>query len=155
MQEVPRDMDMSEDEDEQDADDRYSRRFKRVPLRHDIHTLLENFWDRRIVPDNEYYDSDEGEAQGTTDNLKSRHERNYREDNQVEQSRTASPEAVNNVKISQEEEEELAEALREEEKEADIKTEQDINTDALLSSDNKPDTDVEMTGKFKHVDTST
>ncbi|CEG76914.1 hypothetical protein RMATCC62417_11741 [Rhizopus microsporus] len=53
-----------------------------------------------------------------------------------------------NVKISQEEEEELAEALREEEKEADIKTEQDINTDALLSSDNKPDTDVEMTDAF-------
>ncbi|CEG73086.1 Putative Histone deacetylase [Rhizopus microsporus] len=132
MQEVPRDMDMSEDEDEQDADDRYSQ----------------NFWDRRIVPDNEYYDSDEGEAQGTTENLKSRHERNYREDSQVEKSGTASPEAVNNVKISQEEEEELAEALREEEKEADIKTEQDINTEALLNSDTKPDTDVEMTDAF-------
>ncbi|CAO3692949.1 unnamed protein product [Rhizopus microsporus] len=138
MQEVPRDMDMSEDEDEQDADDRYSQ----------------NFWDRRIVPDNEYYDSDEGEAQGTTENLKSRHERNYRDDSQVEKSGTTSPEAVNNVKISQEEEEELAEALREEEKEADIKTEQDINTEALLNSDTKPDTDVEMTGKFKPVDTS-
>lgn len=106
------------------------------------------------MPDNEYYDSDEGEAQGTTENLKSRHERNYREDSQVEKSGTTTPEAVNNVKISQEEEEELAEALREEEKEADIKTEQDINTEALLNSDTKPDTDVEMTGKFKHVDTS-
>ncbi|RCH89276.1 histone deacetylase [Rhizopus stolonifer] len=50
MQEVPRDQDMSDDdEDEQDADDRFSQ----------------NYWDRRIVPENEYYDSDDGEAQGS------------------------------------------------------------------------------------------
>lgn len=39
--------------------------------------ILESFWDRRIVPDNEFYDSDEGEAQGTTKNLSSRHYQNY------------------------------------------------------------------------------
>lgn len=34
------------------------------------------------MPDNEYYDSDEGEAQGTLDNLHSRHYHNYRDDDE-------------------------------------------------------------------------
>lgn len=32
------------------------------------------------MPDNEFYDSDEGEAQGTLSNAKSRHQQNHRED---------------------------------------------------------------------------
>ncbi|CAO3684842.1 unnamed protein product [Rhizopus stolonifer] len=117
MQEVPRDMDMSEDEDEQDADDRYSQ----------------NFWDRRIVPDNEYYDSDEGEAQGTIENIKSGHERNYGEDSPMEeQSRTASPMSV---KVSAEEEEEIANALREDgENNVNIKSEPDSENELLIDT---------------------
>ncbi|CDS13278.1 Putative Histone deacetylase RPD3 [Lichtheimia ramosa] len=61
MQDVPGDHYVSDDEDEEDPDDRYPQ----------------SFWDRRIVPDNEFYDSDEGEAQGTTKNLSSRHYQNY------------------------------------------------------------------------------
>ncbi|RCI03569.1 histone deacetylase [Rhizopus stolonifer] len=117
MQEVPRDMEMSEDEDEQDADDRYSQ----------------NFWDRRIVPDNEYYDSDEGEAQGTIENIKSGNERNYGEDSPMEeQSRTASPMSV---KVSAEEEEEIANALREDgENNVNIKSEPDSENELLIGT---------------------
>ncbi|KAG1448421.1 hypothetical protein G6F46_004854 [Rhizopus delemar] len=123
MQEVPRDMDMSEDEDEQDADDRYSQ----------------NFWDRRIVPDNEYYDSDEGEAQGTMENIKSGHERNYdeekdKEEQEQKESRTTSPMSANAVKISQEEENEIEETLREEE-DKEIKEEQaEEGSDMLIDT---------------------
>lgn len=69
MQEVPRDHDMSDDEDEQDPDNR----------------MGQNYWDRRIMPENEYYDSDEGEAQGAGGNVESKHERNYNEDVQMSQ----------------------------------------------------------------------
>jgi histone deacetylase 1/2 len=34
-------------------------------------------WDKRVVPDNEFYDDDEGEAQGTPYNAKSRHHQNH------------------------------------------------------------------------------
>ncbi|KAG1449406.1 hypothetical protein G6F56_008651 [Rhizopus delemar] len=117
QQKVPRDMEMSEDEDEQDADDRYSQ----------------NFWDRRIVPDNEYYDSDEGEAQGTIENIKSGNERNYGEDSPMEeQSRTASPMSV---KVSAEEEEEIANALREDgENNVNIKSEPDSENELLIGT---------------------
>ncbi|OAD72874.1 hypothetical protein PHYBLDRAFT_177642, partial [Phycomyces blakesleeanus NRRL 1555(-)] len=64
MQEVPGDRDMSEDEDEQDQDNRY----------------IQALWDRRVIPDNEFYDSDEGEAQGSGGNRKSRHYQNYGEE---------------------------------------------------------------------------
>ncbi|RUS17462.1 hypothetical protein BC937DRAFT_89942 [Endogone sp. FLAS-F59071] len=46
MQEVPADKDMSDDEDADNPDVRVNQRL----------------WDRRIVPENEYYDSDEGET---------------------------------------------------------------------------------------------
>lgn len=82
MQEVPRDHDMSEDEDEQDPDDR----------------MGQNYWDRRIMPENEYYDSDEGEAQGAGGNLKSKHERNYNDDKPADV----------DVQMSQEEEDQIA-----------------------------------------------
>ncbi|KAI7895419.1 uncharacterized protein EV154DRAFT_495883 [Mucor mucedo] len=101
MQEVPRDHDMSEDEDEQDPDDRFTQ----------------NCWDRRIVPDNEYYDSDEGEAQGAGGNVVSGHERNYNEDEDTD-SKEGSP---MDIKMSQEEEDEIADALNDE----PIKLEQD------------------------------
>ncbi|KAG1220560.1 hypothetical protein G6F62_009727 [Rhizopus arrhizus] len=135
MQEVPRDMDMSEDEDEQDADDRYSQ----------------NFWDRRIVPDNEYYDSDEGEAQGTMENIKSGHERNYdeeedKEEQEQKESRTMSPMSTNDVKISQEEENEIEETLREEE-DKEIKEEQVEGSDMLIDTNESKSTqneDVQM-----------
>ncbi|KAG1143846.1 hypothetical protein G6F37_000322 [Rhizopus arrhizus] len=136
MQEVPRDMDMSEDEDEQDADDRYSQ----------------NFWDRRIVPDNEYYDSDEGEAQGTMENIKSGHERNYdeeedKEEQEQKESRTMSPMSANDVKISQEEENEIEETLREEE-DKEIKEEQvEEGSDMLIDTNESKSTqneDVQM-----------
>jgi histone deacetylase 1/2 len=86
MQEVPRDQDMSEDEDEQDPDNR----------------MTQSYWDRRIMPENEYYDSDEGEAQGAGGNLKSRHERNYNDD-----SKEATPLDLD-VIMSQEEEDQIA-----------------------------------------------
>ncbi|GAN08679.1 histone deacetylase 1/2 [Mucor ambiguus] len=82
MQEVPRDHDMSEDEDEQDPDNR----------------MGQNYWDRRIMPENEYYDSDEGEAQGAGGNLKSKHERNYNDDKPSDM----------DVQMSQEEEDQIA-----------------------------------------------
>ncbi|KAI9314392.1 hypothetical protein BX666DRAFT_1966195 [Dichotomocladium elegans] len=66
MQDVPGDHYVSDDEDEEDPDDRYPQ----------------SFWDRRIVPDNEYYDSDEGEAQGTVKNLSSRHYHSYENDDE-------------------------------------------------------------------------
>ncbi|CAO3625032.1 unnamed protein product [Mucor hiemalis] len=91
MQEVPRDRDMSEDEDEQDPDDRYTQ----------------NYWDRRIVPDNEFYDSDEGEAQGAGGNLKSKHERDYKDD-VVE----STEDVAMDITMSQQEEEEIADALK-------------------------------------------
>ncbi|KAG2222601.1 hypothetical protein INT45_008720 [Circinella minor] len=69
MQEVPGDQYGSDDEDEEDADDRYPQ----------THDNTESFWDRRIVPDNEFYDSDEGEAQGTVQNLTSRNYQSYDE----------------------------------------------------------------------------
>lgn len=86
MQEVPRDQDMSEDEDEQDPDNR----------------MTQSYWDRRIMPENEYYDSDEGEAQGAGGNLKSRHERNYNDD-----SKEATPLNLD-ILMSQEEEDQIA-----------------------------------------------
>lgn len=46
---------------------------------------LGSLWDRRIVPDNEYYDSDEGEAQGTVHNLSSRNYRDYNEEEEEEE----------------------------------------------------------------------
>ncbi|RUP48340.1 histone deacetylase RpdA [Jimgerdemannia flammicorona] len=61
MQEVPADKDISDDEDADNPDER-------VPQR---------LWDRRIVPENEYYDSDEGEAEGAPGTKLSRNE-NYR-----------------------------------------------------------------------------
>lgn len=82
MQEVPRDHDMSEDEDEQDPDNR----------------MGQNYWDRRIMPENEYYDSDEGEAQGAGGNLKSKHERNYNDDKPADM----------DIQMSQEEEDQIA-----------------------------------------------
>ncbi|KAK4510680.1 uncharacterized protein ATC70_005112 [Mucor velutinosus] len=82
MQEVPRDHDMSEDEDEQDPDNR----------------MGQNYWDRRIMPENEYYDSDEGEAQGAGGNLKSKHERNYNDDKPSDM----------DIQMSQEEEDQIA-----------------------------------------------
>ncbi|CAO3583450.1 unnamed protein product [Absidia cylindrospora] len=63
MQEVPRDHDISDNEDDEDPDDRNPQ----------------NLWDKRVVPDNEFYDSDEGEAQGTISNAKSRHHQNHGE----------------------------------------------------------------------------
>lgn len=72
-------------------------------------TVIENCWDRRIVPDNEYYDSDEGEAQGAGGNVKSGHERNYNDDDIDSKEGTPM-----DVKMSQEEEDEIADALNEE-----------------------------------------
>ncbi|KAI8638262.1 hypothetical protein BD408DRAFT_373742 [Parasitella parasitica] len=82
MQEVPRDQEMSEDEDEQDSDNR----------------MNQSYWDSRIMPANEYYDSDEGEAQGAGGNLKSRHERNYNQDTELDM----------DIQMSQEEEDQIA-----------------------------------------------
>ncbi|KAI9261034.1 histone deacetylase RPD3 [Sporodiniella umbellata] len=117
MQEVPRDMDISEDEDEQDGDDRYSQ----------------NFWDRRIVPDNEYYDSDEGEAQGTMENIKSKNERSYEEESPVEQpSSTTSPMSV---KVTAEEEEEIEKTLEENgESSIKIKSEPDSENEMAIDT---------------------
>ncbi|SAM05649.1 hypothetical protein [Absidia glauca] len=84
MQEVPRDHDMSDNEDEMDPDDRNPRKCCRCSLelvdcRADrfVFAALEHLWDKRVVPDNEFYDDDEGEAQGTTSNAKSRHHQNH------------------------------------------------------------------------------
>lgn len=72
-------------------------------------TYIENCWDRRIVPDNEYYDSDEGEAQGAGGNVTSGHERNYNEEDTDSKEGTPM-----DIKMSQEEEDEIADALNEE-----------------------------------------
>ncbi|GAA5815212.1 histone deacetylase [Mucor flavus] len=113
MQEVPRDHDMSEDEDEQDPDDRFN----------------ENGWDRRIVPDNEYYDSDEGEASGPAGNIRSGHERNYRDDDEDDDTDSKEEEVTSmDIKMSHEEEEEIANALKDEliKQEQDDRMETDV-----------------------------
>ncbi|KAI8967864.1 hypothetical protein BDF20DRAFT_908188 [Mycotypha africana] len=106
MQEVPRDHDMSDDEDDEDPDERISQ----------------NFWDRRIVPDNEFYDSDEGESQheGESRAKKSRLDRNYDEDGKYTNhsnskgSNTSSPLPTHQQhNLSKEEEDEIAKVLEE------------------------------------------
>ncbi|KAF7729147.1 histone deacetylase [Apophysomyces ossiformis] len=135
MQEVPADEAMSEDEDEEDADDRYPQ----------------SFWDRRIVPDNEYYDSDEGEGGGG-----SHHEQNYgdergydgdeSDENRVngKESSTAGntrsssmdiPEA-HPPAVSRDEEEQIAEILKEEEK---VVTPNDVHPNKNTISESLPD----------------
>jgi histone deacetylase 1/2 len=100
-----------------------------------INPLVENYWDRRIVPDNEYYDSDEGEAQGAGGNIKSGHERDYNDE--------GTPLSTG-MQMSQEEEEEIAKALSEEADDA-VKIEQ---TDDMMI-DSKPEQDTLMTGKVQ------
>lgn len=75
-----------------------------------IFFILENLWDRRIVPDNEYYDSDEGEAQGSGENVTSGHERDYNDDTAPVASKEGAP---LDVKMSLDEEAQIAEALEE------------------------------------------
>jgi histone deacetylase 1/2 len=147
MQEVPRDQDMSEDEDEQDADDRFGRKkfilfclFFLLLINDLLCIYIENLWDRRIVPDNEYYDSDEGEAQGPGGNVKSRHERNYNDDATV--SKEATP---MDAKMSQDEEAQIAEALDDDFKEEEVVEDDKIVTD---TEDNGIEQeDIIMTGK--------
>lgn len=134
MQEVPRDHDMSEDEDEQDPDDRSTQ----------------NYWDRRIVPDNEFYDSDEGEAQGAGGNLKSKHERDHKDDvvetkEEVVESKEVAP---MDVTMSQEEEEEIARALKESAEEAKEKNNKETSVENAVSQAENAEVqqeDVEMT----------
>ncbi|KAJ2956456.1 hypothetical protein NQZ79_g7704 [Umbelopsis isabellina] len=59
--EVPADHDMSDDEDEDNPEARNPERL----------------WDRRIVPDNEFYDSDEGEMDNQPDGKQSMHQQSY------------------------------------------------------------------------------
>lgn len=59
------------------------------------------------MPDNEFYDSDEGEAQGAGGNLKSKHERDYKDD-VVE----STEDVAMDITMSQQEEEEIADALK-------------------------------------------
>jgi len=61
IQEVPADHDMSEDEDEDNPEDRNPERL----------------WDRRIVPENEFYDSDEGETDERGTQRQSMHSQSY------------------------------------------------------------------------------
>ncbi|KAI7902326.1 uncharacterized protein BX663DRAFT_510750 [Cokeromyces recurvatus] len=85
MQDVPYDHYMSEDEDEENLDQRFSQRL----------------WDQHITPDNEYYDSDEGETNGIKSS--SRNQRNYNENKPHQQ----------DIKMSSEEEEQIAQTLLE------------------------------------------
>lgn len=102
------------------------------------------------MPDNEFYDSDEGEAQGAGGNLKSKHERNHKDDNddavetkeEVAESKEVAP---MDVTMSQEEEEEIARALKESAEEA---KEKNSVENAVSQAENAEvqQEDVEMTG---------
>ncbi|KAI8379711.1 uncharacterized protein BYT42DRAFT_569724 [Radiomyces spectabilis] len=150
MQEVPGDHIVSDDEDENDPNDRYPQ----------------SFWDRRIVPDNEYYDSDEGETQNTPGMKKSRHYQAYDDDNHEYdgdesdggQANGKAPSADNTrassmsiddkqpMEISQDEERQIAEALLDDK----VKVEPTESNDGL-----KEDEDVTMTESAKQDEAST
>lgn len=93
------------------------------------------------MPDNEFYDSDEGEAQGAGGNIKSGHERNYNDDSKVD---TPLSVGVQDIQISQDEEEQIAKALKEETNTV-IKIE---HTDNIVL-DNNVEQDTLMTGNNK------
>ncbi|KAM3586132.1 histone deacetylase [Umbelopsis sp. WA50703] len=101
IQEVPADHDMSDDEDEDNPDDR----------------IPERLWDRRIVPDNEFYDSDEGEMDNQPDGKQSMHQQSYASEatgenmNGTESHSTKQPPPQ--VTITEDEEMELAVTLAE------------------------------------------
>lgn len=89
------------------------------------------------------------------ENIKSGHERNYdeeknKEEQEQKESRTTSPMSANDVKISQEEENEIEETLREEE-DKEIKEEQvEEGSDMLIDTIEPKSTqneDVQMEGK--------
>ncbi|KAI9486789.1 MAG: histone deacetylase-like protein RpdA/Rpd3 [Benjaminiella poitrasii] len=94
MQDVPRDHYMSDDEDEEDPDQRFSR----------------SLWDRHIMPDNDYYDSEEGDPNHRTTSS-SRDERNYNEDYSKESTPYSNPR--HETKMSTDEEEQIAQTLLE------------------------------------------
>lgn len=85
------------------------------------------------------------------ENIKSGHERNYdeeedKEEQEQKESRTMSPMSTNDVKISQEEENEIEETLREEE-DKEIKEEQVEGSDMLIDTNESKSTqneDVQM-----------
>lgn len=93
---------------------------------------LENYWDRRVVPDNEFYDSDEGEASGAGDihgeggSITARHEQNYNEE-----SKENTPMSH---KMSHDEEEEINSLNQEEENK--IKIEENTNAVSPIADDN-------------------
>ena len=99
------------------------------------------------MPDNEFYDSDEGEAQGAGGNIKSGHERDFNDDVNDHKDNSM------DIKMSQEEEEQIADVLNNN-NDVSIKTEvadEDSNmvmdTEVSLATEEK-EQDTEMTGKM-------
>ncbi|KAI8096268.1 uncharacterized protein BX664DRAFT_323504 [Halteromyces radiatus] len=143
MQEVPRDHEISDNEDDVDPDDRTPQHLR----------------DKRVVPDNEFYDEDEGEAQGTLSNAKSRHHHNHKMDkihnrkiSPVSSPTVEATSAMNDeniepmtidipqsVSVTEDEEMQIAEALQEEnrrETEENIKADlMDVDTNSVAESE--------------------
>ncbi|CAO3650623.1 unnamed protein product [Cunninghamella echinulata] len=109
MQEVPRDQELSDNEDDVDPDDR----------------TPQTLWDKRIVPDNEFYDSDDGETEDTF-GKKSKHHHNHSADGDDEEDDTKKSTNTS--------------ATTKEQKEVEIKQEDDNvgNNDMIIDKEPSP-----------------
>jgi histone deacetylase 1/2 len=88
------------------------------------------------MPENEYYDSDEGEAQGSGNNVTSRHQRDYND--------------TNDVQMSQEEEDQIAEALKQDEAND---TEKEVTIEHIQEQDTEMDAadEAETNGNIQSI----
>ncbi|KAG2182274.1 hypothetical protein INT43_007201 [Umbelopsis isabellina] len=135
IQEVPADHDMSDDEDEDNPEERNPERL----------------WDRRIVPDNEFYDSDDGEMDNQPDGKQSMHQQSYANEATGENMNGSAShntkQSPPRVTITEDEEMELAATLAEGEDEITSRAEHSKDDATPIPSQSFADKSVDETAE--------